>query len=103
LRKREPIDLDFDAVFAAAARTGTALEINGGPERLDLRDEHIRWAQRHGVRFTIDSDAHSVPQLGYVRYATLTARRGWVTADQVINTWPYERFRAFLDAKSRRA
>jgi DNA polymerase (family 10) len=100
LRKRDPIDLDFEAVFEAAARTGTALEINGGPERLDLRDEHIRWAQRHGVRFTIDSDAHSVPQLGYVRYATLTARRGWVTADQVINTWPYERFRAFLDAKS---
>ncbi|MGH3715003.1 MAG: DNA polymerase/3'-5' exonuclease PolX [Micromonosporaceae bacterium] len=100
LGKRDPIDLDFDAVFAAAARTGTALEINGGPQRLDLRDEHIRWAQRHGVRFTIDSDAHSVSQLGYVRYSTLTARRGWVTPDQVINTWPYEKFAAFLAANS---
>ncbi|MGH3646342.1 MAG: DNA polymerase/3'-5' exonuclease PolX [Micromonosporaceae bacterium] len=101
LGKREPIDLDFDAVFAAAARTGTALEINGGPQRLDLRDEHIRWAQPHGVHFTVDSDAHSVSQLGYVRYSTLTARRGWVTPEQVINTWPYERFAAFLAAKSR--
>ncbi len=101
LGRRDPIELDFDAVFAAAARTGTALEINGGPQRLDLRDEHIRWAQRHDVRFSIDSDAHSVSQLGYVRYSTLTARRGWVTPDQVINTWPYERFAAFLAAKAR--
>jgi DNA polymerase (family 10) len=99
--RRDPIDLDFDAVFAAAARTGTALEINGGPQRLDLRDDHIRWAQRHGVRFVIDSDAHSVPQLGYVRYATLTARRGWLTAEQVVNTWPYERVEAFLTGRSR--
>ncbi|MGH3661125.1 MAG: DNA polymerase/3'-5' exonuclease PolX, partial [Micromonosporaceae bacterium] len=90
--RRDPIELDLDAVFAAAARTGTALEINGGPQRLDLRDEHVRWAQRHGVRFAIDSDAHSVTQLDYVRYATLTAQRGWLTADQVINTWPYQRF-----------
>jgi DNA polymerase (family 10) len=98
--RRDPIDLDLDAVFAAAARTGTALEVNGGPQRLDLRDDHIRWAQRHGVRFVIDSDAHSVPQLDYVRYATLTARRGWLAAEQVVNTWPYQRVEAFLTARS---
>ncbi len=97
--KRDPIEVDFDAVFAAAARTGTALEINGGPQRLDLKDEHIRWARRHGVRFAVDSDAHSVAQLGYARYATLTARRGWVTPDEVVNAWPYQRFAAFLEAK----
>jgi len=101
LGRRDPIELDFDAVFAAAARTGTALEVNGGPQRLDLRDEHIRWARRHGVRFVIDSDAHSVPQLGYARYATLTARRGWLTAEEVVNTWPYERVEAFLTGGSR--
>jgi DNA polymerase (family 10) len=98
--RRDPIDVDFEAVFAAAARTGTALEINGGPQRLDLRDDHIRWAQRHGVRFVIDSDAHSVPQLDYVRYATLTARRGWLSADQVVNTWPYQRVEGFLTGRS---
>jgi DNA polymerase (family 10) len=100
LGRRDPIELDLDAVFAAAARTGTALEVNGGPQRLDLRDEHIRWARRHGVRFVIDSDAHSVPQLRYVRYATLTARRGWLTADEVVNTWPYERVAAFFTGGS---
>ena len=103
LGKRDPIDVDLEAVFAAAARTGTVLEINGGPARLDLKDEHIRQARRHGVRFAVDSDAHSVPQLGYVRYATLTARRGWVTPDEVVNAWPYERLVAFFDAASRRS
>lgn len=97
--RRDPIDLDFDAVFAAAARTGTALEVNGGPQRLDLKDEHVRWARRHGVRFTIDSDAHSTTQLEYVRYATLTAQRGGLTSDEVINTWSYQRFSEFLERK----
>jgi DNA polymerase (family 10) len=99
LGRRSPIEVDLDAVFEAAAATGTAIEVNGGPERLDLRDEHIRWARRHGVRFSIDSDAHAVPELNYVRYATLTAQRGWLTPDDVINTWPYDRFRAFLDGE----
>lgn len=99
LGRRPPIEVDLDAVFEAAAATGTAIEVNGGPERLDLRDEHIRWARRHGVRFSIDSDAHAVPELNYVRYATLTAQRGWLTPDDVINTWPYDRFRAFLDGE----
>lgn len=94
--RREPIDLDLDAVFAAAARTGTVLEVNGGPDRLDLRDEHIRWAKRHGVRFAIDSDAHSVPQLGFVEYAVRTAQRGWLTPDDVVNTWDYERVGQWL-------
>ena len=57
--RRTPIDVDLDAVFEAAARTGTALEVNSFPDRLDLRDEHILWAKRHGVKFAIDTDAHS--------------------------------------------
>ena len=99
--RRDPIELDFDAVFEAAARTGTALEVNGGPQRLDLKDEHIRWARRHGVRFAVDSDAHSTRQLGYIRYATLTAQRGGLTPDEVINAWPYPRFMEVLEAKRR--
>ncbi|BCJ38934.1 DNA polymerase/3'-5' exonuclease PolX [Actinocatenispora thailandica] len=94
--RREPIDLDLPAVFEAAAATGTALEINGGPDRLDLRDEHIRWAAERGVTFAVSSDAHAVPQLDFVRYATLTAQRGWLTPDQVLNCWPYERLLEFL-------
>lgn len=94
--KRPPIDADLDAVFAACARTGTALEINASPHRLDLSDEHVLWAKRHGVRFAVDSDAHSIRQLDHMRYGIGTAQRGWLTKDDVINTWPLRRLRAFL-------
>jgi DNA polymerase (family 10) len=94
--KREPIDVDLDAVFAAAARTGTALEINAYPDRLDLRDEHVLWARRHGVRFSIDSDAHAVGHLDVMRYGVGTAQRGWLAAADVINTWPLAKLRRFL-------
>ncbi|WP_046726850.1 DNA polymerase/3'-5' exonuclease PolX [Streptomyces humi] len=94
--KRPAIDADLDAVFAACARTGTALEINAHPDRLDLRDEDILRARRHGVRFAVNSDAHAVPHLAHMRYGIGTARRGWLTGDDVINTWPERRLRSFL-------
>ncbi|MFI9770432.1 DNA polymerase/3'-5' exonuclease PolX [Streptomyces sp. NPDC052415] len=94
--RRAGIDADLDEVFAACARTGTALEINAHPDRLDLGDEHILRAKRHGVRFAIDSDAHAVPHLAHLRHGVATARRGWLTADDVINTWPLTRLRRFL-------
>ncbi|MBV9023511.1 MAG: DNA polymerase/3'-5' exonuclease PolX [Streptomycetaceae bacterium] len=94
--KRPPVDIDLDALFAACARTGTALEINGQPERLDLSDENITRAKRHGVKFAINSDAHSTLHLGYVRYGVGTAQRAWLAADDVINTWPLGRLRQFL-------
>ncbi|MGW3140341.1 DNA polymerase/3'-5' exonuclease PolX [Streptomyces sp. NPDC001139] len=94
--RRPGIDADLDAVFAACARTGTALEINAHPDRLDLRDEDILRARRYGVRFAVDSDAHAVPHLDNMRYGIGTAQRGWLTADDVINTWPERRLRAFL-------
>jgi DNA polymerase (family X) len=96
LGRREPVDVDLDEVFAACARTGTALEINGSPHRRDLPDEHLRRAKAAGVRFAIDSDAHSTVQLGYPRYGVGSAQRGWLTADDVINTWPLTRLQAFL-------
>ncbi|RSS78334.1 DNA polymerase/3'-5' exonuclease PolX [Streptomyces sp. WAC06614] len=94
--KRPPIDADFDAVFEACARTGTALEVNAHPERLDLCDEDILRARRYGVKFAIDSDAHSTTHLPYLRYGVGTAQRGWLTKDDVINTWPLTRLRKFL-------
>ncbi|MFF4755674.1 DNA polymerase/3'-5' exonuclease PolX [Streptomyces sp. NPDC002514] len=96
LGRRPPVDVDLDEVFAACARTGTALEINAHPARLDLRDEDIVRARRHGVRFAVDSDAHSVPDLANMRYGIGTAQRGWLTKDDVINTWPQTRLRRFL-------
>jgi DNA polymerase (family 10) len=67
LGRRPPIDFDVDAVFAAAARTHTALEINAFPDRLDLNDELVRRAREHGVAFAIDTDAHAVPHLDHIR------------------------------------
>ncbi len=96
LGKRPGIDADFDEVFAACARTGTALEINAHPERLDLGDEDILRARRHGVKFSINTDAHSVMHLPYMRYGVGTAQRGWLTKDDVINTWPLQKLRRFL-------
>jgi DNA polymerase (family 10) len=97
--RRPGIDADLDAVFAACARTGTALEINAQPDRLDLSDEHILRAKRHGVRFSIASDAHSVLHLDHMRYGVGTAQRGWLTKDDVINAWPLGRLRRFLQRR----
>ncbi|BBC30309.1 PHP domain protein [Streptomyces graminofaciens] len=94
--RRPGIDADLDEVFAACARTGTALEINAHPDRLDLSDEHILRAGRHGVRFAVDTDAHSVLHLANLRYGVGTAQRGWLTKGDVINTWPETRLRRFL-------
>jgi DNA polymerase (family 10) len=94
--KRPPVEVDFGELFRACARTGTALEINASPQRLDLPSDHIRAARDAGVKFAIDSDAHSVSDLGNMPYGTGTAQRGWLTPDDVINTWPLDRLRAFL-------
>lgn len=99
--KRPGVDADWDEVFEACARTGTALEINSHPDRLDLSDEDILRAKRYGVRFAVDSDAHATGHLGDVRYGVGMAQRGWLTKDDVINTWPLGRLRRFLRKRSR--
>ena len=88
--RRDASDFDWDAVFAAAAETGTALEINAQPDRLDLRDSDARRAAALGVSFAINSDAHSGDQLELMRYGVATARRGWVVKDRVLNALPLE-------------
>jgi DNA polymerase (family 10) len=101
--RRDPIEFDEEAVFEAAARAGTAIEINAHPDRLDLKDEHVLWAKRLGVRFAIDSDAHAVGHLDLIRFGVGTAQRGWLTESDVINAWPWSRLERFLrKGRSRR-
>ncbi|OLT19761.1 phosphoesterase [Actinomadura sp. CNU-125] len=94
--RRPQVDADWDEVFRAAARTGTAMEIDSFPDRLDLPADLIRRAKRLGVRFSVDTDAHSVGHHRNIRYGVGTAQRGWLTPDDVINTWPLDRLREFL-------
>ena len=88
--KRPPIEFDLEEVFRAAARTGTALEVNGFPDRLDLKDEHVRRAVEAGIPIVVSTDAHSTRGLGNIVLALGTARRGWATAADVVNTRPLE-------------
>jgi DNA polymerase (family X) len=88
--RREPYPLNIEEVVAKAAETGTVLEVSGQPHRLDLRDTSVRLAVEAGVKLAVDTDAHSVSALDYMRYGVMNARRGWATADDVVNTreWP---------------
>lgn len=96
---RPPIDLDYDAVFAAAEATGTALEINGGLPRLDLSVEALRRARGRNVTFVVDSDAHEAGELERVRYATLNAERAGVDPDRIANAWDADRLRTWATTK----
>ncbi|WP_371784806.1 DNA polymerase/3'-5' exonuclease PolX [Streptosporangium subroseum] len=93
---RPSVDADWDEVFRVAARTGTAMEIDSFPDRSDLPSDLVRLARHHGVKFSIDSDAHAVPHLDNQRFGIGIAQRAWLTGDDVINTWPVERLLNFL-------
>ncbi len=95
---REPADLDMDAVFAAARATGTVLEINANPHRLDLDDAHARRAVQLGIMLAIDTDAHAAGELDLMHFGITTARRGWVQTKDVINTWSTEQFIAWMNS-----
>jgi DNA polymerase (family 10) len=96
-------EFDYDAVFAAAARTGTALEIDGQPTRLDLPSPLARRAREFGVTFTCDSDAHGTEQLANIAYAVGQARRAWLQPEQILNTRDLAGVLAFVGAKRARA
>jgi DNA polymerase (family 10) len=93
-------DVDLEALYRAAAATGTALEVNGSPSRLDLGDEQVRLAHQFGVMLAFGADSHGPGHLANMRFAVATAGRGWTTPDRVINTLPLEELRRFL-AKGR--
>lgn len=99
--KREPIEFDFDRVVAAARKAGVALEIDGSPWRLDLNDTMARSAAQAGALLAISSDAHSTAQLAYRRFGVLQARRAWIGADKIVNTWPWEKLKKWLLARRR--
>jgi DNA polymerase (family 10) len=90
IERRDAYAIDLEAVFAAAARTGTMLEINANPNRRDLSEVNARAAVRAGVRIVINSDAHRTDTLSNMQWGVLTARRGWLCAEDVVNTrsWP---------------
>ncbi|MBI2780486.1 MAG: DNA polymerase/3'-5' exonuclease PolX [Chloroflexi bacterium] len=83
---RDDLDLDWDTVFAAAARTGTVLEMNGSPHRLDLSVERARMALEMGCLLSIDSDAHRTSEFDHLAWGISQARRAWVTREDVLNT-----------------
>ncbi|MCI0393817.1 MAG: DNA polymerase/3'-5' exonuclease PolX [Chloroflexi bacterium] len=97
LPERQGADLEMEAVLQAAARTGTILEINANPRRLDLRDVHVRRAIELGVKLSINTDAHHPDQFDLMHYGVATAQRGWATAAEVVNTWPVEKLLAYLN------
>jgi DNA polymerase (family 10) len=101
--RREPYDVDIDALIAEARRTGTVLEIDAHPSRLDLRDEHVRRAVGAGVKLTIDSDAHNVGHLPLISFGVDQARRGWARKADVLNTRPLRAFLAGLKGARRSA
>jgi DNA polymerase (family 10) len=88
INRRPENALDLERVFAVALETGVALEVNGLPDRLDLRGEHVREALRAGVQIVCSTDAHSVRGLGNMELSVRTARRGWATPADVVNTRP---------------
>jgi DNA polymerase (family 10) len=93
---RPGADLDMEAVLQAAAEHHVALEINAHPSRLDLDDVYARAAAERGVLLSINTDAHREEDFDTLRYGVAVARRAWLTASQVINTWPPQRLLAWL-------
>jgi DNA polymerase (family 10) len=93
---REGADLDMDAIFKAAAETGVALEINAHPARLDLDDIYARRAKDMGIPISINTDSHSEADLDMLFYGVATARRAWLTKDDVINCWPTKKLLDWL-------
>jgi DNA polymerase (family 10) len=96
---REGADLDMEAVFAAAAQSGVSMEISAHPERLDLNDIHARQAIELGIPLSINTDAHSPGELDLMHFGIATARRGWVEAKHVINTWDPDRLLEWLRSR----
>ena len=93
---RPGADLDMDAVLAAAAQSGVALEINASPYRLDLEDIYARRAKEMGIPLSINTDAHSEADLDLLPFGVALARRAWLAAEDVINTWPTDRLLDWL-------
>jgi DNA polymerase (family 10) len=102
LNRRDAYDVDFEALLEKAVETGTFLEINAQPDRLDLIDTHARAAAEAGVRIVISTDAHRLHELENLRLGVAQARRGWLTADQVVNARPWRDVKKLMKNQPRR-
>lgn len=96
IQKRGEYQIDFDKILRAARETGTILEINSFPERLDLNDQNIRRAKEAGVKMVINTDSHHIDQLRFIEFGIAQARRGWAGKEDIINTQPLEKLLKFF-------
>ena len=99
LLRREPFDYDMEKILDTAVASGIAMECNAYPDRLDLRDVHLRMAKHRGVKIVISTDSHATLHLQMMKYGVITARRGWLEEKDVINTLPLNEFLAALRPK----
>jgi len=103
LKRRDEYQIDFDKILRAAKVTGTILEINAFPERLDLNDIHIRRAKEEGVKMIINTDAHQRDQLRYIEFGIAQARRGWAEVKDIVNCWSLPKLLELFNKKSKRS
>src|SRR5208282_4696212 len=98
--RRDPFDYDMEEILDAAKAHGVVVECNAFPDRLDLKDVHLRMAKERGTKIVISTDAHSFAHFPLMKYGVITARRGWVEKQDVVNTLPTEQFLASLRVKA---
>ncbi len=96
LHQRSEYEIDFDKILMVAKETGTILEINSHPARLDLKDINIKKAKEAGVKMVINTDSHHCDQLHLIEYGIAQARRGWAEKNDIINCWPVEKLLKIL-------
>jgi DNA polymerase (family 10) len=100
LLRREPFDYDMEKILAACRQHNVAMECNAAPERLDLRDVHLKMARDRGVKIVISTDSHRTQALSTMHYGVIQARRGWLEKKDVLNTLPLSEFLAALRQRS---
>lgn len=99
LNERDSSDADWEEIFKLTAKNHKILEIDGYPNRLDLRDDLVRQAKELGVKFVIDSDGHALEQMDNLKFGVGVARRGWAEKKDVVNTWPWTKFAKWFKLK----
>jgi DNA polymerase (family X) len=101
--RRDPFHYDMEKILDAAKKHEVAMECNAYPDRLDLKDVHLRMARERGVKIVISTDSHTTTNLQYMKYGVETARRGWIEKKEVINTLPLDHFLIAMRAKPQAA
>jgi DNA polymerase (family 10) len=97
INERESYEADWPEIFTACAKTRTLLEINAYPDRLDLTDVLVREAKKYGAKFIINTDAHELKHMDNMRFGVAVARRGWAEKEDIVNTYPWEKFKKFFN------